>query len=95
MLMKARAKIEDYPLPAGQFNLVYFDAFAPGVQAELWEKDIFHKLWRAMSVGGALVTYSAKGAVRRNLEYAGFVVKRLPGPAGKREMIRAEKVVNG
>ncbi len=94
-LLKILAKIEDHPLPESQFNLVYFDAFAPGVQAELWETGIFQKLWQAMSTGGALVTYSAKGAVRRNLEKAGFAVERLPGPAGKREMIRAVKVVSG
>ena len=94
-LLKIRAKIEDHPLPSDQLNLVYFDAFAPGVQAELWEIGIFQKLWQAMSAGGALVTYSARGAVRRNLENAGFTVERLPGPAGKREMIRAVKTISG
>ena len=93
--LKIRAKIEEHPLPPYQLNLVYFDAFAPGVQAELWEMGIFQKLWQAMSAGGALVTYSARGAVRRNLENAGFTVERLPGAAGKREMIRAVKRISG
>jgi len=90
-LTKLADKIETYNPPDEVFNLVYFDAFGPDVQPELWKEDIFHKLYQAMASGGVLVTYSAKGSVRRALKAAGFGVERLPGPAGKREMIRATR----
>lgn len=73
------------------FNLVYYDAFAPTVQPELWTTEIFKKLFNCMEPGGVLVTYCSKGAVRRALTEAGFSVENIPGPAGKREMIRAAK----
>ncbi len=75
----------------GCYNLVYFDAFGPDKQPEMWTKDVFEKISAVTAAGGILVTYSAKGAVKRNLEYCGFKVSRLPGPPGKREMIRAIK----
>jgi tRNA U34 5-methylaminomethyl-2-thiouridine-forming methyltransferase MnmC len=75
-----------------RYDVVYFDAFAPGKQPEMWEQQRFDYLYAIMNNGGALTTYCAKGAVRRALQYAGFVVERLPGPpGGKREMIRAIK----
>ncbi|WP_420319974.1 tRNA (5-methylaminomethyl-2-thiouridine)(34)-methyltransferase MnmD [Flagellimonas sp.] len=73
------------------FNLIYFDAFGARVQPELWTEDIFSKMYRALMDGGVLVTYSAKGSVRRALQTVGFSVERLPGPPGKREMLRATK----
>ncbi|MGW9686986.1 tRNA (5-methylaminomethyl-2-thiouridine)(34)-methyltransferase MnmD [Flagellimonas sp. 2504JD1-5] len=73
------------------FNLIYFDAFGARVQPELWTEDIFSKMYRALIDGGVLVTYSAKGSVRRALQAVGFKVERLPGPPGKREMLRATK----
>ncbi|RAV29864.1 tRNA (5-methylaminomethyl-2-thiouridine)(34)-methyltransferase MnmD [Sinomicrobium soli] len=73
------------------FNLVYFDAFSPRVQPELWTEDIFAKMYEALKPGGILVTYSAKGSVRRAMQAVGFTVERLPGPPGKREMLRAVK----
>lgn len=94
-LMKTCGRIEDHNLPTGHFNLVYFDAFAPDVQAELWETDLFRKIYHSMTGGGTLVTYSARGAVRRSLIAAGFSVERLAGPSGKREMLRAVKQVSG
>lgn len=75
-----------------QFNLIYFDAFGPDIQSELWTKTIFKKMYDALLPKGVLVTYSAKGQVRRNMQQVGFVVERLPGPPGKREMLRATKV---
>lgn len=76
--------------PDGEFDVVYFDAFAPEKQPEMWTPEIFGGLRRAMSPGGTLTTYCAKGAVRRTLQAAGFTVERLPGPpGGKREMLRA------
>lgn len=74
------------------FNLIYFDAFGPRVQPKLWTTELFKKMYRALQANGILVTYSAKGSVRRNLEEVGFSVERLPGPPGKREMLRAVKV---
>ncbi|MEM1340554.1 MAG: tRNA (5-methylaminomethyl-2-thiouridine)(34)-methyltransferase MnmD [Bacteroidota bacterium] len=73
------------------FNLIYFDAFGPRVQPELWTKTIFEKTFKALQRDGILVTYSAKGSVRRAMQEIGFVVERLPGPPGKREMLRAVK----
>lgn len=73
-------------------DLVYLDAFAPVLQPELWTVDFFGELWRKMNTGGILVTYCAKGAVRRAMQEAGFRTERLPGPPKKREMLRATKL---
>ena len=89
-LHKIRALLEDIRIPS-PVDLVYFDAFAPDAQPELWTENIFAKLYAALTPGGVLVTYSAKGAVRRALEAAGFRTERLPGPPGKREFLRALK----
>ncbi len=73
------------------YHLVFYDAFAHSAQPELWETEIFLQLNNTMEQGGILVTYSAKGQVRRNLMSAGFYVERIQGPPGKREMLRAIK----
>ncbi len=73
------------------FDLIYFDAFGARVQPELWTETIFKKMYIALKNGGVLVTYSAKGCVRRAMQSVGFSVERLPGPPGKREMLRATK----
>ena len=73
------------------FNLIYFDAFGARVQPELWSEEIFATMYRALKSNGVLVTYSAKGSVRRAMQSVGFTVERLPGPPGKREMLRATK----
>ncbi len=78
-------------LLTGTFDLVYFDAFGPDKQPEMWTAGIFEKISAATNKGGIFVTYSAKGAVRRNLKAFGFDVSLLPGPPGKRQMIRAIK----
>ncbi|MGE5424188.1 MAG: tRNA (5-methylaminomethyl-2-thiouridine)(34)-methyltransferase MnmD [Syntrophothermus sp.] len=75
-----------------QYDLVYFDAFGPAVQPEMWTEQIFRYLISAMKQGGILVTYSVKGTVKRALKAAGFSIEKLPGPAGKREMLRAMKI---
>jgi tRNA U34 5-methylaminomethyl-2-thiouridine-forming methyltransferase MnmC len=90
-LCKTQQKIEEAILPENHFNLIYFDAFAPMVQPELWQKSIFEKLYRAMQSGGILVTYSCKGDVKRALKESGFAIEKLPGPTGKREFVRAKK----
>jgi tRNA U34 5-methylaminomethyl-2-thiouridine-forming methyltransferase MnmC len=74
-----------------EIDLVYFDAFGPDKQIDLWNSDVFAKIYSAMLPGGLLVTYCAKGAVRRSLQHVGFVTERLPGPPRKREMLRATK----
>lgn len=73
------------------YDLIYFDAFGARVQPELWTTSIFRNMFTALKFGGVLVTYSAKGSVRRAMIDVGFVVERLPGPIGKREMLRASK----
>ncbi len=75
-----------------KFNLIYFDAFGARVQPELWTVKIFKKMYDALKEKGVLVTYSAKGSVRRAMQEVGFAVERLPGPPGKREMLRATKL---
>lgn len=73
------------------YNLIYFDAFGARVQPELWSVVIFKKMYDSLQKGGVLVTYAAKGSVRRAMQEVGFLVERLPGPPGKREMLRATK----
>lgn len=77
-----------------RFHLIYFDAFAPSAQPELWTKAIFEKLFQLLLPGGILVTYSSKGEVRRSLGSAGFNVEKLGGPRGKREMVRGRKLID-
>lgn len=74
-------------------DLVYFDAFAPDKQPEMWNQEIFNTLYEKMNVNGILTTYCAKGAVRRMMKEAGYAVERIPGPPGKREMLRARKIL--
>lgn len=76
-----------------QFDLVFFDAFNPDVQPHLWTAEIFQKFHRALKPGGILVTYCVKGIVKQALRSTGFTLKRLPGPPGKREMLRAVKAI--
>lgn len=73
------------------WHVFYFDAFSPRVQPELWELSVLKRIFEGLQPGGIFVTYSAKGSVRRNLVKAGFQVERLPGPPGKREMLRGIK----
>ena len=73
------------------YNLIYFDAFGARVQPEHWTEDIFQIMYNSLKSKGVLVTYSAKGSVRRAMQAVGFTVERLPGPLGKREMLRATK----
>lgn len=75
-----------------QYHLIYFDAFAPDKQPELWSEEVFKQCYENLSNGGILVTYSAKGLIKRRLKHIGFDVETLPGPPGKREMIRALKL---
>ncbi len=78
-----------------KFDIIYFDAFAPEKQPEMWQQSLFDNLYAMLNEGGILTTYCAKGVVRRMLQSAGFTVERLPGPpGGKREILRGTKQVN-
>lgn len=77
--------------PEFSYHLVYFDAFSPESQPELWAQPVFEKIHKMLHPGGILTTYCAKGSVRRNMIAAGFQVERLSGPPGKREMLRGRK----
>ena len=89
-IKKLRIEFENYHADK-EFDLIYFDAFGPDIQPELWSEDIFKSMYQALKPGGTLVTYSVKGSVRRAMKSAGFVVEKIPGPPGKREMSRAYK----
>ena len=73
------------------YDVVYFDAFAPDKQPEMWNPELFVKLYDHTNLNGILTTYCAKGVVRRSLQAAGYAVERLQGPPGKREMLRGRK----
>lgn len=90
-LSKLNTKIELLQEPSESFDLIYFDAFGPAVQGELWQKPILEKMYQLLRPNGVLVTYCAKGQVKRDLKSVGFTVETLPGPPGKREMTRAIK----
>ncbi len=77
--------------PTECYDLVYWDAFSPEKQAEMWTEELFVSMYKHMETGGILVSYCAKGEIRRRLQRAGFGVERLQGPPGKREIIRATK----
>ena len=75
-----------------KFDLIYFDAFVYRVQPDLWSTEIFRKMYKSLKSKGSLVTYAARGVVKRSLIEVGFKVEKLPGPPGKREMFRATKL---
>jgi len=74
-----------------KYDLVYFDAFAPGKQPEMWADHILQKVAASVKSDGLFVTYCAKGSVRRALTAAGFLMERIPGPVGKKEIMRGKK----
>ena len=88
--LKTNTTFEDYT-SAPRFDVVFFDAFAPNAQPELWEETIFEKMYNALLPGGILVTYCAKGVVKRRMKSVGFEIEAIPGPPGKREMTRGIK----
>jgi tRNA U34 5-methylaminomethyl-2-thiouridine-forming methyltransferase MnmC len=76
-----------------KFHCVFFDAFSPNQQPELWTSEIFKKIYNMLLPSGILVTYCSKSIVRRALQEAGFQVSKIPGPRGKREMVRAIRLL--
>lgn len=89
---KQQEKVQDFTTDKS-FDVIFYDAFSPTSQIEMWDISIFEKLYTYLNDGGALVTYCAKGQLKRDLKSIGFEVETLPGPPGKREMVRAVKKV--
>jgi tRNA U34 5-methylaminomethyl-2-thiouridine-forming methyltransferase MnmC len=89
-LTKIKNDITEFNVPF-LYDLVYFDAFAPGKQPEIWSKNVFQKIYNNLNHNGILTTYCAKGGVKRILMSLGYEVESIPGPRGKREIIRAHK----
>jgi tRNA U34 5-methylaminomethyl-2-thiouridine-forming methyltransferase MnmC len=87
---KRQTRIEEFAQP-NAFDLIYFDAFAPQAQPELWTEEVFARMFESLKPEGVLVTYCAQGHFKRTLKKVGFTVERLQGPPGKREMTRALK----
>jgi len=90
-LLKLEKSLQDVELDPTQYDLIYFDAFAPNKQPELWEMTMLDKVVKTLKSGGMFVTYCAKGQLKRDLKSLGLIVESLPGPPGKREMVRALK----
>lgn len=88
---KLELKLQNYKPEDRLYDLVYFDAFSPAVEPELWTPEVFQHLYNIINEESALVTYCSKGVVRRMMQECGFKVERLPGPPGKHEMLRAVK----
>lgn len=89
-LHKSHTALQDLR-PERLFHVIYYDAFAPKAQPELWTEEVFKQLISYLLPGGILVTYCSKSVVRRAMQAAGFLVEKIPGPYGKREMLRAHK----
>lgn len=92
-LTKLHQELKDVVLE-NTIDVIFFDAFAPDIQPELWTKLVFETMHKALKSGGVLVTYCAKGVVKRTIKEVGFTLETLAGPPGKREMIRAIKVIS-
>lgn len=91
-LTKIHSKIEDYDPEQNSVDLIYFDAFGPRAQDEMWRLPVLEKMAQMLRTGGVLVTYCAQGQFKRYLKSLGFEIERLPGPPGKREMTRGTKI---
>lgn len=91
-LLKHRIRLEDFSAPEGAFDLIFFDAFAPSKQAELWERGLLAKVAKLMAPRAVFTTYCAKGQLKRDLKSLGLQVETLPGAPGKKEMVRAKKI---
>jgi tRNA U34 5-methylaminomethyl-2-thiouridine-forming methyltransferase MnmC len=90
-ITKMHEQLADCNLPVETFNMVYYDAFAPSKQPEMWHIDLLRKVTASLKPGGILVTYCANGQFKRDLKTLGLTVETLPGPLGKKEMTRAIK----
>ena len=93
ILKKIESDLREF-YPEDFFDIIYFDAFGPDKQPEMWSSEVFKKIADCTNEKGIFITYSAKGEVKRNLRSNGFTVTMLPGPPGKRQIIRADKNAN-
>ena len=91
-LRKMNTALEQYQ-PSEPVNLIYYDAFSPSAQPELWTKETFEKLYSFLEPGGILITYCSKGDVKRAMKAAGLKIRKVPGPLYKRDIIRAVRPV--
>ena len=91
-LLKNNIAMQNISLSENEYDLVYFDAFSPDSQPEMWSESVFLTIFKAMKSGGILMTYSTKGIVKRTLQNVGFKIEKLAGPPGKREILRAYKL---
>jgi tRNA U34 5-methylaminomethyl-2-thiouridine-forming methyltransferase MnmC len=87
---KEKILLKNYS-PSEPIDVLFYDAFAPAAQSELWTQEVFEKLLAMLAPGGILVTYCSKSNVRRAMQAAGFHVEKVPGPIGKREMLRGSR----
>lgn len=91
-LTKIHQKLQEYPADPNEVNVVFFDAFAPSKQEEMWKEDLLSKIIKTLIQQGIFVTYCARGQLKRDLKELGCEVETLPGPPGKKEMVRATKI---
>jgi tRNA U34 5-methylaminomethyl-2-thiouridine-forming methyltransferase MnmC len=91
---KQYTKLQDVVLNGSSFDIIFFDAFAPSKQPELWEINMLKKVTDTLRTNGVFVTYCAKGQLKRDLKSLGLTVETIPGPPGKKEMVRAIKLVS-
>ena len=94
ILNKIQDKIENIDFQDDSFHIIYFDAFSPQVQPELWTEAVFNKIYKTMKANSVLTTYSTKGDVKRALKKVGFRIEILEGPIGKRHILRALKDIS-
>lgn len=90
-LQKIKQPLQEYESATNQIDVVYYDAFAPSRQPDMWQPELYTKLYKLMKSNGILVTYCAQGQFKRDLKATGFEVEKLPGPPGKAEMTRGRK----
>ncbi|MFY0627736.1 MAG: tRNA (5-methylaminomethyl-2-thiouridine)(34)-methyltransferase MnmD [Reichenbachiella sp.] len=90
-LEKKEIDLFDYHPSNSSFDIIYFDAFAPSKQPEMWSIDVLSKMYNALTIGGVFITYCAQGQFKRDLKSVGFKCEELPGPPGKKEMTRGVK----
>jgi len=93
ILNKINSDLNSYVFPKEQYDVIFFDAFSPEKQPEMWTEEIFQNIFKSLVNNGILITYCAKGEVRRRMQRSGFTVERIPGPPGKREILRATKSI--
>ncbi len=90
-LLKIQKKIQDYSMDNSYYDIIFFDAFGPRAQSEMWNVEVLQKMYYGLKKGGFLTTYCAQGQFKRDLKAVGFKVEAVSGPPGKREMTLAWK----